>query len=168
MDNCYLIYTSKCSRQMTELEIINILYESSSGNARVGITSVLVHKEGQFMQLIEGNRLSILHLFDKIRKDTRHFSIEEFEVSTQAQRISTDFIAYRHKESPCQPKYRLFFKDNFDFKMLSAHPMTAYDFLKDLAKPQSDNKQHEKYKNYKTEFLTAIRKTLHQKDPRPS
>lgn len=158
----YLIYTSKCSPDLTELELIRILYESCSGNARVGITGVLVHKKGQFIQLLEGGKLSVMELYDKIRIDTRHFLVENIIFEGEENKVSSEFMAYRNELSTYKPAFAPFFNSDSDFKTLKNDPKTAFAFLQDIAQPVQSTKQETTYKEYKQKFFSKIKSSIKQ------
>ena len=44
-------------------------------NETLGIKGILLYSEGKFFQIIEGEKGTVLNLFEKIRSDTRHHGI---------------------------------------------------------------------------------------------
>ena len=67
-----LLYVSSAYDPFTELQLTDLLSQSRLSNARVGITGMLLYKDGNFMQLIEGEEVEIDALQEKIRLDPRH------------------------------------------------------------------------------------------------
>ena len=45
-------------------------------NEGQGLTGVLLHKDGNFLQVIEGDETAVAALFEKIRVDPRHAGIQ--------------------------------------------------------------------------------------------
>ena len=74
--NCFhLIYTSKPTRQLDEHMMINILKDAQRYNQDFGISGFLLFGEHKLIQLIEGNEENVKELYQKIKKDKRHFDI---------------------------------------------------------------------------------------------
>ena len=68
---------------MSEPELDALLDESRSWNVDHGITGMLLyiqgellqHKEGRFIQALEGNESDVREIFSKIKTDKRHFNV---------------------------------------------------------------------------------------------
>lgn len=54
------------------LVLAEILGQSERNNRRHGLTSALMRHEGRFLQLIEGRRVDVDRLIDRLRRDPRH------------------------------------------------------------------------------------------------
>jgi hypothetical protein len=70
-----LIYVSSATRLFSEAELENLLTKSRQSNNSVGITGLLLYKDGNFMQCLEGPKDAVETLMDKIRGDPRHRGI---------------------------------------------------------------------------------------------
>jgi hypothetical protein len=78
-----ITYISKATKLMSETELAAVLKESISWNKDHGITGMLLyiqgellhHKEGRFIQALEGRETDVRETFEKIRKDKRHFNV---------------------------------------------------------------------------------------------
>ena len=57
------------------MELRKILNKSCENNARLGVTGLLLYKDGSFMQMLEGERETVEQLYAKIRRDPRHSGI---------------------------------------------------------------------------------------------
>jgi hypothetical protein len=68
----YLVYVSSAVRPFLSSELVDLLSKSHVYNTEVGITGMLLYKDGNFMQAIEGEEEAVLTLYAKIRRDTRH------------------------------------------------------------------------------------------------
>jgi hypothetical protein len=52
--------------------ITSILAKSQANNERVGVTGALMFNSGCFAQVLEGSRLSVEEVFERIQQDERH------------------------------------------------------------------------------------------------
>jgi hypothetical protein len=71
----YLVYVSSAARLMRDDEIVELLRQSRDNNARDGISGLLLHKDGNFMQYIEGAPGAVARLHERILADPRHRQI---------------------------------------------------------------------------------------------
>ena len=73
MDNLFrLAYVSSARHLFSKAELLALLNQARDKNARLGITGMLLYKDGNFMQLIEGEETTIHALFAAISADPRH------------------------------------------------------------------------------------------------
>lgn len=70
-----LVYISSAIRLMTEAELSELLLKSRQNNDRVGGTGLLLYKDGNFMQVLEGEELEVATVHARIMEDTRHKDI---------------------------------------------------------------------------------------------
>ncbi len=68
----YLIYVSTPVTPMEDDALLSLLEECRETNHRLGITGMLLYKNGDFMQMLEGDKQVVMELYDAIRKDERH------------------------------------------------------------------------------------------------
>lgn len=67
-----LVYTSSAAQPFTDGELSELLKGSRAGNRSVGITGLLLHRDGEFVQILEGDRDEVEHLMGRIVQDRRH------------------------------------------------------------------------------------------------
>ena len=67
-----LLYVSSASHRMSHQELVDLLQQSRRNNERQGITGMLLYKDGDFMQVIEGEEGAVRALFARIDQDPRH------------------------------------------------------------------------------------------------
>lgn len=69
-----LVYNSVAfPHEMTEAELAALIEASRANNARLGITGVLLHHRGEYVQLLEGEQAAVQELFfGHIAHDKRH------------------------------------------------------------------------------------------------
>lgn len=70
---CYqYLYLSLAARAFSPQEISSLARKAQINNEQIGITGMLIHADGYFMQVIEGDKHFVLHLVEIIRRDQRH------------------------------------------------------------------------------------------------
>lgn len=70
-----VIYASSAVNLFSKAELIDLLKISRENNAAENITGMLLYKDGNFIQVIEGPEDAIHRLYQKILKDPRHHHI---------------------------------------------------------------------------------------------
>lgn len=70
-----LIYISEAIRPLLEEDVLDILKGAHEKNERLNITGALIYVNKVFIQLIEGDRVSVNKLFQSISHDARHYNI---------------------------------------------------------------------------------------------
>jgi hypothetical protein len=60
---------------MSEQELAALGEECAENDSHVGITGMLLHKRGNFLQAIEGSRSAVGDMYAKIMADPRHTNI---------------------------------------------------------------------------------------------
>jgi hypothetical protein len=68
----FLVYVSSATELMPSEEVVRLLSVCHQNNSKNGITGMLLHRDGNFMQMIEGDEASVRKLLDKISQDSRH------------------------------------------------------------------------------------------------
>jgi hypothetical protein len=68
-----LLYTSKIVTPASSQEQIRaILDKAREKNELNGVTGILMYRNGEFLQLLEGEQVNVYYTFKKIRDDERH------------------------------------------------------------------------------------------------
>lgn len=70
--NYVVTYVSHATRNTSEQDIKDLLSQTNEFNNSNKITGVLLHNEGNFFQVLEGEEKLIRGLFNKIKADKRH------------------------------------------------------------------------------------------------
>ncbi|MFM8330869.1 MAG: BLUF domain-containing protein [Candidatus Methylumidiphilus sp.] len=71
----YLVYVSSATQPFSPSELVDLLSKSHAYNSTVGITGMLLYKDGNIMQAIEGEEAAVKSLYAKIQLDKRHRGI---------------------------------------------------------------------------------------------
>jgi hypothetical protein len=82
-----LVYISQAVVGITDEQVQTILRSSTRNNAANGITGVLVHGGGLFMQVLEGPEQAVLRLYVKILDDRRHSDCRLIHISPAEEQI---------------------------------------------------------------------------------
>ncbi len=67
-----LMYASRATDSINQEALASILKKSRQNNPATGVTGVLCYSEGLFLQLLEGGRLPVSQLYNRIANDPRH------------------------------------------------------------------------------------------------
>ena len=71
----YLVYVSVAAEKVSKDDLLEILARSRTNNAEAGITGMLLYKDGNYMQVLEGEEKAVRDLYARIRRDPRHLGI---------------------------------------------------------------------------------------------
>ena len=83
----YLMYLSSATTPLTDSQLDEMLQTALRNNAEHGITGILAHVEGSFIQYIEGPQAELDRLERNLNIDRRHknmFVTERGEIPTRA------------------------------------------------------------------------------------
>ncbi len=87
-------------------ELMQMLAKSRESNAKKGITGILLYKDGNFMQVIEGEEVEVNKLLEKISADPRHKRILRLHSRRIKKREFTDWsMAFRDLDDLDLHKY---------------------------------------------------------------
>ena len=67
-----MAYVSSAHGQMTDAELQHLLQQARANNQREGVTGVLLHADGNFVQYIEGQPEALQRVYAVIRADRKH------------------------------------------------------------------------------------------------
>ena len=70
-----IIYLSAADESVSENELESLLKKSKTYNNANDITGILLHIDGDFIQVLEGDETIVSNLYDKIKIDKRHKGI---------------------------------------------------------------------------------------------
>ncbi|MEN9659232.1 MAG: hypothetical protein RL571_2697 [Pseudomonadota bacterium] len=82
-----LLYVSQAASGITEEQVKDILKSAQRKNPATGLTGVLVHGGGLFMQVLEGPEQAVLRQYVKILDDRRHSDCQTLHISPANDRI---------------------------------------------------------------------------------
>jgi hypothetical protein len=70
-----IIYLSTATHYLEKEDIDFLLKQSCEYNLKNSITGILLYIDGDFIQVLEGDKTTICFLFEKIKSDKRHKGI---------------------------------------------------------------------------------------------
>lgn len=70
-----LMYASRAATGMDDATLLEILRQSKSNNPGQGITGLLCYSGGIFIQALEGGRMAVNRLYNRIASDPRHTDV---------------------------------------------------------------------------------------------
>jgi hypothetical protein len=71
----FLVYVSSATVPFSKEELLALLASSRENNHRLGVTGMLLYKDGNLMQVLEGERDTVRGLYARIEADPRHKGI---------------------------------------------------------------------------------------------
>lgn len=109
-----LVYTSTASQPFRETALEQLLTVCRRLNDGRGITGMLLHRDGRFIQVLEGHPDTVAELVDVIREDSRHHDLRVLMKESIAERRFSDWtMGYRvlHRGERRPTGYRDSFAD---------------------------------------------------------
>lgn len=97
-----ILYFSQSTRDITDAQVRDILESSRRNNPSLGITGVLIHGGGMFMQVLEGPERNTLRQYVKILDDKRHGDCQIIHISPTQEQIFQKFSMGVIKSDPFQ------------------------------------------------------------------
>ena len=68
----YLVYVSSATLPFSSADLLDLLAQCRENNAGLGVTGMLLYKDGNFMQVLEGEEATVRALYARIDRDPRH------------------------------------------------------------------------------------------------
>lgn len=134
-----IVYTSAETRKMRPQDLTALLKEARTNNERLGVTGLLLYRKGTFIQVLEGERMNVKDLYDRIVRDERHQGVSQLkagpvderefgewamgfrELDEDAMAKLSDLEGYSHFLDPDQTVHQL--------QKLAQNPSYAYEAL---------------------------------------
>lgn len=122
-----LVYVSSATHLMSKPELIEILEVARRNNTRLGVTGMLLYRDGNFIQLLEGDQDAVKNLYATIEQDSRHFgSMVLLEEDTDERLFSEWSMGFRDLSDPA-------LQDLPGFSPFMNRPLTIASFQNDPA-----------------------------------
>jgi hypothetical protein len=68
----HFVYASTATKLFTKPELRELLGKAERNNVKLGLTGMLLYKDGNFMQVLEGEKEVVMKLAASIEADRRH------------------------------------------------------------------------------------------------
>jgi hypothetical protein len=129
-----LVYVSSATELFDRSELDDILAVSRRNNAAVGLTGMLLYKDGNLMQVLEGDEQAVRATYTRISADPRHRGLIVLLDERAEQRDFEDWtMAFRDLESTevrDVPGYSEFLNTPLDSHELVSDPSAARQLLR--------------------------------------
>lgn len=129
----YLVYVSSATVPFSTQDLADLLVVSRNNNSKLDITGILLYKEGNFLQLLEGDEKEVKKLYDKIEMDVRHGGAivltDGFEDVRQFPDWSMGFRNFNDPEVQALPGYNHFMNTQFTKEEFAEKPQEIRDLL---------------------------------------
>ena len=116
-----------------ETQLASIVASSVRHNQQNGITGMLLYSNGNFLQVLEGERDAVDKTYARICEDARHTNaILIAEDAVTERHFAQWSMGYRHlspEVASSLPQYAPFFQFGFDTKAIQARPGVALEML---------------------------------------
>jgi hypothetical protein len=129
-----LVYVSSATQLFSEDDLKALLQQSRDNNTRLGITGMLLYKDGNFMQVLEGPDDALTSLYAKIQHDPRHHGILQLtHQQIKVREFASWSMGFRNlKDVNLQqtPGYSTFLNEPLNSAGFQADPTRAQKLLK--------------------------------------
>jgi hypothetical protein len=96
-----LLYVSSARALFSKLELSALLERSRANNESAQITGILLYKDGNFMQVLEGDEPAVTALYHRIGRDPRHFGAKILLREQVTERLFPDWsMGFRDLSDP--------------------------------------------------------------------
>jgi hypothetical protein len=128
-----MVYVSSITRPLNEEDFTQLLAAARQNNERNDITGLLLYKDGNFMQAVEGPDEAVSTLFDRIRRDSRHHGVlmllKEQITERRFPNWSMSLKNLNQLEAPQRAQINSFLTDDFTAESYRKNPTSAIKLL---------------------------------------
>ena len=86
-----LCYVSSATKSLSDCDLEHLFRVNKRNNADLKISGILVYNNGNFLQILEGEKQQLENLFSKISQDHRHNNIIKLINTSIEERIFDDY-----------------------------------------------------------------------------
>ncbi|MCW5632603.1 MAG: BLUF domain-containing protein [Rubrivivax sp.] len=83
----HVIYSSRATPPLTVEQLQEILEDARAGNEKRDVTGALLYIDGVFMQVLEGEKDTVVALMARITADTRHEDVRVYHEGAVDHRV---------------------------------------------------------------------------------
>lgn len=126
-----IVYVSFSTVPFSDAELDALLEKSRANNTRDGISGMLLYRDGDFLQVLEGPEDAVRATFHRISLDNRHGRVMVLDHSQVEERSFPDWsMGFRRvKRSEAPAGFVDFFDRTFSPDTLAARGSEAYQYL---------------------------------------
>jgi hypothetical protein len=128
-----IVYVSSATRPFSDADLVALLAKSRKRNSELGVTGLLLYRDGNFMQALEGEEPAVRNVHSRLALDPRHTGLLTLlQGPVEARAFSGWSMGFRKLDSSevkQEPGYSEFL--NFDWRgaELQANPGRAMKLL---------------------------------------
>jgi hypothetical protein len=135
-----ITYVSTAVKLFSKAELVNLLEKSRHNNALHEITGMLLYKNGNFMQTIEGPQAAVQQLYQNIQLDPLHYHVITMLNEPTDERIFSNWhMGFVHLGDPdidAMPSFANFFQDPHTLAEFAQSPSPAKQLLSTFGQTQ--------------------------------
>ncbi len=126
-----LIYISRASSSLQPQELVELLAQSRNGNDEIGVSGMLLYKDGHFLQVLEGEEAAVRGLAERIARDRRHTNVTFLVETTITVRDFPDWsMGFREDKGGIRlAGYNHFFQSDLSLESFAHQPPLAKELL---------------------------------------
>ena len=129
-----IVYVSTSMPPFTEAGLLELLTHARRTNQGLGITGMLLYKDGNWLQVLEGSAPTVREMFGRIRRDPRHQDVtavlEEPIAERQFDHWSMGFRNLAGHEADAIPGYTDFMSRGYGRHGFRPDPTGCLDILR--------------------------------------
>ena len=129
----FLVYVSSATRPFSGEDLRVLLVTCRKDNTELGVKGMLLYKDGNFMQVLEGDEKAVRGLYERIAADPRHsgeITLQQgFAEGRQFPGWSMGFRDLDSPEAGSEPGYSEFLNVPLTGREFSADPSRAQELL---------------------------------------
>ncbi len=98
-DLYHLVYVSSALPGLSHEQIQELVNTSCEKNTALNISGLLIYVEGNFLQVLEGEKSKVLSLYENIKQDSRHTNVIRILSEPAEERFFPDWsMAFKNLE----------------------------------------------------------------------
>jgi len=121
-----IVYRSRQAQVLSEAELVQLIERARANNQQQQVTGMLLQCDGQFVQILEGNKDDLIDLYQRIARDPRHGTVT--------------LLAQGPLEARAMPNWALAFRRTLADELSSLPGLSEFldgwDDLPELARPE--------------------------------
>ena len=129
----HLIYVSSATHNFSKTELLALLEVSRRNNAPADITGLLLYRDGNFMQALEGEESTVTDTHARIAKDQRHSGLITLLRESISQRSFGEWsMGFRNLDSTevrNVPGFSEFLNEDWKGRPIQETPLRALKLL---------------------------------------
>lgn len=134
----FTVYVSSATHLFTKSQLLELLTKSRENNTKLGLTGMLLYKDGNFMQILEGEEATVRALYAKVDRDPRHHGVITLLQGHVEERQFSDWsMGFHDLNSPevmATPGYSEFLNTSLAGDEFIADPTRCYKLLRTFKK----------------------------------